>query len=127
MTRLSGASFAVVASRFPQGRASFSPGIGGMHRAASRRDHHRLPSDENIVADTHTLLAVEPSLSPHERDAALLEPRQLDRVVEVVDHLVAAREHRCERRGCRSACPATRCISAIISPGRSSALDGMHA
>ena len=30
----------------------------------------------------------------HERDAALLEPRELGRVVEVVDHLVAPREHR---------------------------------
>ena len=61
MTRLSGASFAVVASRFPHGRASFSPGIGGIAGAAPGRDHDRLPRDEHVVADADALLAVEPA------------------------------------------------------------------
>ena len=117
--------FAVVASR-SHGRASFSPGIGGITLAASSRDHDRLPGQQDIVAHADALLAVEPAAPSHDLDAALLQPRQLDRVVEVVDHLVTAREHRWTSR-LPLGMPTTRCISAIISPGRSSALDGMHA
>ena len=47
-----------------------------------------------VVADRHPPLAVELSLAAEQLDPALLEPGQLAGVVEVVDHLVAAVEHR---------------------------------
>ena len=55
---------------------------------------------EDLVADPHPALAVEPGLAAHELDAAFVQPRQLDGVVEVVDDLVTAGEYarRVERR-----------------------------
>ncbi len=63
-------------------------------RRASRRDHDRATRHQHVVADDDPPLAVEPPVSPDERDAALLEPGDHRAVVEVVDDLVAAREHR---------------------------------
>ncbi len=40
--------------------------------------------------DPHDPLAGQPAVAAHERDGVLLEPRQLRRVVEIVDDLVAA-------------------------------------
>ncbi len=82
-----------MASRFVQGSASARPSIGGISGAAARGDHHGLASHEQVVADPHAALAVEPAGAAHERDPAVLEPRDLARVIEVVDDLVAPREH----------------------------------
>ena len=93
-TRLSGGSVAVVASRFPHGRASARPGIGGTTgplpvatmtavRASSVSSPTRIrlsPSKPAVPADQH--------------DAALLQPGQLGGVVEPVNDLVAPRQHR---------------------------------
>ena len=56
----------------------------------------------DVVADDHAPLAVEPALAAEQLDPALLQPGQLAGVVEVVDHLVAAVEHRLRRRARRS-------------------------
>ena len=81
---------------------------------------------QDVVAHAHQPLAVETAVTAHEDDAARLEPRQLGGVVEVVDDLVASREHGVgverARRDARHA-PA----SAASSPGRRSAFDGMQA
>ena len=50
--------------------------------------------DQRLLADGDPPLAVEPSLAAEELDPAFFEPGQLARVVEVVDHLVAAVEDR---------------------------------
>ena len=97
-----GSRFAVVASRLVHGRASASPAIGGIAgvvppaRITARR--------ASIVSSPTTtrLLAVEPAPAAVERDPALLEPGQLGGVVEVVDDLVAAVEHRRRRPARRS-------------------------
>ncbi len=91
--RLSGTSFAVVASRFVHGSASASPGIGGSERAGAGGDDDGLAGGEDVVARNDAALAVQPSLLAEELDAPVLEPGKLDRVVEVVDDLVAPREH----------------------------------
>ena len=109
------------------GTRLLQPGDRRHHRAAPGRHHDRLPGDERVVADADALLAVDPAASAHERDASLLEPRQLHRVVEVVDDFVAPREHRGNVDALPLGGPGTRPTSAIRSPGRSSALDGMHA
>ena len=79
---------------FVHGRASASPGIGGTAgvlpvaiTTASRAASSSSPT-------MHAALAGQPAAAAHERDASLLEPGQLTAVVEVRDHLVAAREHR---------------------------------
>ena len=125
MIRLAGIAFVVVASRLVHGSASRSPSIGGSAgvvppaRMTARR--------ASIVSSPTTtrLLAVEPAPAAEERDAALLEPRQLRAVVEVVDDLVAAREHAPGRRArpcAASAAPGMRRASASTSAGRRSAL-----
>ena len=63
-------------------------------RCAARRDDDRLPRDERLVSDRHATLAVEPAVSADEGDTAVGQPGHHRRVVEVVDDLVAAREHR---------------------------------
>ena len=63
-------------------------------RAAAGRDHHGPPRDERVLADADAPLSVEPALAAEDLDPAILQPGQLPRVVEIVDHLVAAVEHR---------------------------------
>ena len=50
--------------------------------------------DERVVAHLDPPLAVERPAAAEQLDAPLLEPRKLHRVVEVVDHLVAAGQRR---------------------------------
>ena len=74
-------------------------------RRAARRDHHRATRGEHVVAD---LTRRSPSSRPWPRtsvDAALLEPRQHRAVVEVVDDLVAAGQHRGDVELARLATP----------------------
>ncbi len=47
-------------------------------------------------SDPDAALAVQPGAPAHQRDPARLDPGQLARVVQVVDHLVAAGEHRAD-------------------------------
>ena len=63
-------------------------------RARAAGEDHRLARLELVVADVDALLAVEDAEAAVELDPAVLEPRQHARVVEVVDDLVAAVEHR---------------------------------
>ena len=70
----------------------------GDQRAGSGGDDHGLPGNELLAVarttvDDNPALAVEPPAAPDQGDAVLLEPRQLARVVEVRDHLVAPREN----------------------------------
>ena len=46
-------------------------------RGAARGDHDRAARLQQLVADAHPALAVEPSVAAHERYALLLQPRQL--------------------------------------------------
>ena len=92
----------------PTAATSARPGIGGIDGPLPVATMTALRGDEHVVADRDAPLAVEPRVAAHELDAALLEPRQLARVVEVVDHLVAPREHGRRRRARRSRTPGTR-------------------
>ena len=125
-----GTSLAVVASRFVHGRASARPSIGGTAAVVPVAITTALARRQAIVADDHGALAVERAAAADQLDPALLEPRDHAAVVEVVDDLVAACEHR--RRvelaaGAARATPGTRSTSSSSSPGRSSAFDGMQA
>ena len=91
-SRRPGASFAVVAARFVHGRASASPSIGGRRGVRPGRQHDRALGHQHVVADAHAALALEARPRRGHRDAAILQPRDHHRVVEVVDDLVAARE-----------------------------------
>ena len=91
---LSGTRFEVVASRLFQARTESRP-VDRRHRgAAAGGDDDRPARDQQVVADAHPALAVEPALAAEELDAAFFQPGQLPGVVEVVDHLVAAVEDR---------------------------------
>ena len=125
----SGTSSEVVASRFVHACASARPGIGGTAASlpvaitTARRASSCRPS-----TSTRRSPAIR-ACAAHDRDAARLEPRQHPRVVAVVDHLVAPREHGAPRRARRSPprrAPGIRRASAIASAGRSSAFDGMQ-
>jgi hypothetical protein len=48
---------------------------------------------QQLISDSDPPLAVEPGLSTHERDRALPQPRELPRVIKLVDHFVATGEH----------------------------------
>ena len=63
-------------------------------RAAAGGDDDRPRRGQDVVADDDPALAVEAAGAAEELDAPLLEPGQLARVVEVVDHLVAPRQRR---------------------------------
>ena len=93
-TSRSGISLAIVASRFVHAPSiASSPAIGGIAGSEPvARKTARLRLDL-LVADGHPPLAGEPPVAADQLDPALLEPRQLRVVVEVVDDLVAAREH----------------------------------
>ena len=122
-----GHAFAVVASLFVHGRASRRPGMSGMSGRRAGRDHDRAARDERLLSlDGDAALAgerprprtsVTPCFSSHGSCAA---------VVEIVDHLVAARSTAAASIGeaSRPARAAPRCAS---STGRSSAFDGMQA
>jgi hypothetical protein len=56
-------------------------------------DDHGQPRLEQPLADRNAPLAVEAAAAAHERHVPLLEPGELDGIVEVVDHLVAPRQH----------------------------------
>ena len=79
------------------------------------------------LVDDHAPLSVQAAAAAHERDAALLEPRQLTGVVQMVDHLVPPRAGPRPRRAARSRDPGTRSTSCPSSTGRSSAFEGMQA
>jgi hypothetical protein len=49
--------------------------------------------DEGLVADPDPPLALEAGVAAEEIDSVFFQPRQLNRVVEIVDHLVAAVEN----------------------------------
>src|SRR4051795_7801418 len=114
ITSRAGISLAVVASRLVQASMPSSPGIGGSAgtvppaRTTARgapsspapprppRSPPRRPTPRSRVARLERLVpAAPPALAgqaadaAEQRDPAVLEPRQLYRVVEVVDHLVA--------------------------------------
>ena len=65
-------------------------GDGRDRRGAADRDHHRLACVVEDFAHPHTALPFEPAAATEQRDSSLLEPRDSVRVVEPVDHLVAA-------------------------------------
>jgi hypothetical protein len=70
------------------------PGNRRDRRATADRDHDSLPRLVELVADAHATLAVQPAVAADQIDAAVVEPRHLLGVVEVVDDLVTAPEHR---------------------------------
>ncbi len=59
-------------------------------RAGAGGDHHSSFGHEHVVSRAHPALAVEPAVLADQLDPARLEPRELGRVVAIVDHLVAA-------------------------------------
>ena len=89
-----GTSLAVVASRLVHGSASRSPSIGGNAGARAAGEDHRPARLELVVADLDAPLAGQHAEAAVELDPAVVEPRQHRAVVEVVDDLVAAVEHR---------------------------------
>ncbi len=97
---------------------------------AADGDHHRPASLQDLIADPDQSLALEPGLTAVEDDAALLDPRELRGIVEIVDDLVAAGEHDGRVKGAghrlRGAGDALD-LGQELRPGRSNALDGMHA
>ena len=95
ITRRSGIVLASVASRFVHASSIASrPSIGGIIGSEPvARNTARLACDL-LVVDRHRALAGDPAVAADQRDAAVLEPRQLRVVVEVVDDLVAPRERR---------------------------------
>ncbi len=90
-----GTALAVVALRLVQGFASRRPGMSGTRgvEPVATMTARRAIS-ESWPADVDLQLPGDPRSPADERDAALLEPRHLAAVVEVVDHLVAACEQR---------------------------------
>ena len=120
----------VVPARLVHGSSCSSPGIGGIAAPLPTASTTARRASSSSSLDAHAALAVEPGVAADQRDPALLDPRQLNRVVEVVDHLVAPSQGRSLGRACRwwpHERPGTRCTSASSSAGRSSALDGMQA
>lgn len=63
-------------------------------RAAAGGDDDSLARRQGLVADEDPALAAEAPGAAEEVDLAFFKPRQLDRVVEIVDDLVAADEDR---------------------------------
>ena len=93
MTSRPGSCLAVVASRL-------RPRVGGVEPVDRREGRQRAAGEhdgparlELLVAGDDPALAGDAPARAHERDALLLQPRQLGGVVEVVDDLVAAVEH----------------------------------
>ena len=76
------------------GLASASPSIGGIAAPDPVAMTTALRAAEGVVADLHAPLAVQCPMPAEQLDAPLLQPGKLHRVVEVVDHLVAAGERR---------------------------------
>ena len=84
---------------FVQGFDSRSPGMSGTSAVEPVAMTTALRATSAVLAvDVDRELAGEPCPAAHERDAALREPRHLQAVVEVVDHLVAPRAARRPRR-----------------------------
>ena len=88
MTSRGGTSPAVVASIFVHGLASWRPVDIGDQRGRAGGDHDRRACEQELVVDEHPSLSVQAAAAAYDRDAALLEPRQLTGVVQMVDHLV---------------------------------------
>ena len=83
------------------GRVAVVPGLDrveplyrGHRRTGAVGDDDRAPRHQCGLVHHHSFFAVEPALAPEEHDPAFFQPGQLTRVVEVVDHLVAAGEDR---------------------------------
>ena len=91
---LSGTCLAVVASRLFQASTESRPSIGGIAAPLPVATTTALRAVSDVVADDDPALAVEAAGAAEELDAAFFQPGQLARVVEVVDHLVAAVEDR---------------------------------
>jgi hypothetical protein len=84
-----------------RGRIAVVPGFDSVesvdrrHRCfAAGGDHDCSLGAENLAADADSPLGLEARLAPEQVDLAFFQPRQLPRVIEVVDHLVAAIEDR---------------------------------
>ncbi len=127
--RLSGTSFAVVPSRLVHGSASARPGIGGSEAVVPVATITALRA---VRTSSPAITRRSPSRRASERnelDAAILEPRQHARVVEVVDDLVAALEDRCGGRAARRRARrrARGRLRRSAPPGRTSAFEGMQA
>ena len=63
-------------------------------RFAARREDDGSPCADHTAVQLHLPLTRETRVPAQNGDAALLEPRELDGVVEVMDHLVATAQHR---------------------------------
>ena len=81
-------------------RLSVAPRVGlgkagdGWHRGdAAGGDDDGAPRAQHVVARAHEPFAGQAPVRAHERDTALLQPRQLRGVVKVVDDVVAAAQH----------------------------------
>ena len=124
-----GISLAIVASRFVQAPSiESSPGSAASRRLSRRRENGAFGLDL-LVADADPPLPDELPAAADQLDLAVLEPRQLGVVVEVVDDLVAPREHRGDveltRHGLGRAGDPLDLRERFV--GRSRAFDGMHA
>ena len=91
---LAGTCLAVVASRLFQARDRSSPSIGGIAAPLPVATTTAWRARQHLLADHDAALAVEAPGAAEEVDAAFFQPGQLAGVVAVVDHLVAAVEHR---------------------------------
>ena len=108
---------------------SARPSTGGIAAALPTASTTPWRRRSTLVADPHRALTLQPRVAPDQRDAPLLEPRQLSRIVELVDDLVAPAQDGgdIELAGHRLAAPGTRRASASAWAGRSRPLDGMQA
>ena len=91
---LAGTCLEVVPSRLFQARTESRPSIGGIAAPLPVATTTARVARQRVVADHDPPLAVEPALAAEQLDPVFLQPGQLPRVVEVVDHLVAAVEDR---------------------------------
>ena len=119
----------VVTSRFVHGSDSARPSIGGISAREPLASTTARRASKVSSPTCDRALAGDRRLAAHQRHAAVLEPGQLAGVVEVVDDLVAAPSVglTSSEPVTASRAPGTRWTSASSSPGRSSALEGMHA
>ena len=95
-TMLAGTSWALVASRLFQVRTESRPSIGGIAAPEPVATTTARSARSSCSPTTISPLAGEAALAAEQLDPPFLQPGQLDRVVPVVDHLVAAGE---DRRG----------------------------
>ncbi len=99
----------------------------GDQRGRAGGDHDRRACEQELVVDEHPSLSVQAAAAAYDRDAALLEPRQLTGVVQMVDHLVPPPQDRVhvQRPDRETRNPFRPRVAS--STGRSSAFEGMQA